>query len=150
MGREGVSSACIGGNAPDPAAPSYVRSTQTEPRQAGRSLGSPCLHGRCQPLGQASRCLFRRRGVQREGGVQPSSGWRCSQALLIGSVPRRALRARAAPGRRWRLRRSSCPSPELRVGPRLPAPARADAVPGQSAVSAALRPPPVCGCFGLE
>lgn len=42
------------------------------------------------------------------------------------------------------------PRSRVAVGPRLPAPARADAVPGQSAVSAALRPPPVCGCFGLE
>lgn len=103
-----------------PAAPSYARSTETEPRQAGGSLGSRGLHRRCQPLGRASRCLARGRGVQREGGVQPSSGWRRSQALLIGSVPRRALRARAAPRRRWRLRPSSCPGRELRSGPAFP------------------------------
>lgn len=50
-----------------------LRSTQTGQCQNTSSSSS---RGICQPLEQASRCLAKRRGDQREGGVQPGSGWR--------------------------------------------------------------------------
>lgn len=129
--------------------PSYAAHKQN----GGRVGGAAAL---AEPA-EAASLLGKPRVVWLRGGAfseraesNPGRGGRCSQVLLTGVFLLRAPRACAAPRRWWRLGQSSCPGRGLPVGPRPPAPALADAVPGQSAVSAALRPLPACRCFGLE